>query len=625
VQDSPPSPLAWRYAQHHNSGTGKSLDVDQATFVTALEGVVPKVVKRKRSVDNKSSSSAKDTLTNFFQSFDLDQVDRVAANQLMGGLTLLCGGKKSAKLAFSFGLFDGRTKEEKKGKDNQSLRGKELFYFLRSFLIVMFSCCKQSLDLSADAVGRYISDTANMVTDDVMKYLWRERRSERVDFEQFGEWYNEGGFETAPWLELLDLNKWVLLDEAKAKENEDSTATTAAATKKNPKERAAPKRPQLQETKNLKVNIVKVKKEKETMEMTPKKPEILVETKDILSEPLSECPPPPPDDILDPTSDMFFDDMGMDDIDFLFHDTSGKDKENIDTIPNIDSVAILDPSILPKIEGNGGVGEPKVELEQHLESSTESKPLKFHLLTSDNQSGYIISISPRRVRLLKHLITESDLFNVNISAACEKIFAEAIDGKLKKDMFDAAMRQIIALSDTGGAKMTTDTQRLLSDLLSSVYAAFDLNKAGEVDARELACGFTVLCGGRKSDKLEYAFELLDGKKSGLFSRADMVLYLQSFLTVLLSISSCAIGRESSEDILGTLNGTTSSVSRVIGWGASWATEQVFKSTPRDQKVIKGDVELINFDNFADWYTKGGYTSIQWLELLDLRKWVLAEV
>ena len=227
---------------------------------------------------------------------------------------------------------------------------------------------------------------------------------------------------------------------------------------------------------------------------------------------------------------------------------------------------------------------------------------------------------------MKHLVTESGLFNVNIADACKNIFDVAEDGKLKKDMFDAAMRKIIAPSRAKATKMSTETQRLLSDLLTSIYSSFDLNKAGEVDARELACGFTVLCGGRKSDKLEYAFELLDDKKSGLFSRADMVMYLQSFLTVLLSISSCAIGKEPSEDILGSLNGTTSSVSRVIGWGSSWATEQVFKSTPINQKVIQGgDTELINFDSFADWYTKGGFSSISWLELLDLKKWVLADL
>jgi hypothetical protein len=55
-----------------------------------------------------------------------------------------------------------------------------------------------------------------MVTDDVLKYQRRTKRSDRVSFDEFGELYNEGGFEIASWLELLDLNKWVLLDKAKA-------------------------------------------------------------------------------------------------------------------------------------------------------------------------------------------------------------------------------------------------------------------------------------------------------------------------------------------------------------------------------------------------------------------------
>ena len=29
-----------------------------------------------------------------------------------------------------------------------------------------------------------------------------------------------------------------------------------------------------------------------------------------------------------------------------------------------------------------------------------------------------------------------------------------------------------------------------------------------------------------------------------------------------------------------------------------------------------------FDDFADWYTDGGYAMAPWLELLDLRKWAL---
>jgi hypothetical protein len=39
------------------------------------------------------------------------------------------------------------------------------------------------------------------------------RDSEREDaslisYEEFGQWYNSGGYAVAPWLELLDLSKW---------------------------------------------------------------------------------------------------------------------------------------------------------------------------------------------------------------------------------------------------------------------------------------------------------------------------------------------------------------------------------------------------------------------------------
>ena len=44
-----------------------------------------------------------------------------------------------------------------------------------------------------------------------------KQKKDRVDFDEFGEWYNEGGFEATPWLVILDLNKWVLLDDKKQK------------------------------------------------------------------------------------------------------------------------------------------------------------------------------------------------------------------------------------------------------------------------------------------------------------------------------------------------------------------------------------------------------------------------
>jgi hypothetical protein len=181
-----------------------------------MEDICTTSNSRKRSHPGAASAAEVDELvSNFYQCFDLDQTDNVALDELMGGLTLLCGGKKSHKLAFAFGVFDTRPGiHEKKKKESitHSLSGEDLFLFLRSILIVTFSCCRQSLDMTDAMVGQCIADTANMICNDVMRHQWDLRQKDRLNFDEFGQWYNDGGFERAPWLELLDLNKWVLVD-----------------------------------------------------------------------------------------------------------------------------------------------------------------------------------------------------------------------------------------------------------------------------------------------------------------------------------------------------------------------------------------------------------------------------
>jgi Ca2+-binding EF-hand superfamily protein len=193
--------------------------VSMKVFTESMLEICPKP-NRKRAVPGSSIStnlSMEELISNFFQCFDIEQSDRVALDELMGGLTLLCGGKKSQKLAFAFSIFDTRPgmhgPSTKKRGMNHSLSGEDLFLFLRSILIVTFSTCRQSLDLSDEIVGRYIADAANMICNDVMRHQWETKRIDRVDFDEFGQWYNDGGFERAPWLELLDLLKWVVVDD----------------------------------------------------------------------------------------------------------------------------------------------------------------------------------------------------------------------------------------------------------------------------------------------------------------------------------------------------------------------------------------------------------------------------
>jgi len=299
------------------------MEVDQTTFVQCMLRILSGTGKMKHRSSEWTDFSPEDTLKNFFLSFDLAQKERVALNQLMCGLTLLCGGKKSNKLVFAFGLFGGED-SGKNGKRKASMAHSDFFCFFRSFLIVMFSCCNQSLNLSADAVTQYISDTAKEVADDVMAY-WKAKKVEKVKFENFSEWYNEGGFETAPWLELLDLNKWVLADRDTMGQQgqQQQTQLQQQQTQQPPQQQTqqAPQQPQQPQHQQLQHQPVPVA----PMTPAPTKPpaasshtpgltpgheaiKALLASPKVKANGLSpDCPPAPPDD--DPLFDLNMSDV----------------------------------------------------------------------------------------------------------------------------------------------------------------------------------------------------------------------------------------------------------------------------------------------------------------------------
>jgi len=542
----------------------KNTLVDQSSFIQMMEVVLQPSLStgRKRSAAGmtKLSAPVQEMLSNFFHSYDLKQTRVVPLNELMGGLSLLCGGKKSTKLAFAFGAFDGRPQSKKpKGKkkttsETQSLDQRELYLFLRSFLIVLFSCCCQTLDMSDASVDRYIAKTARMVADDVMRYQWNARKLDRIDFDQFGEWYNEGGFEIAPWLELLDLRKWVLVDDFDALDTQ-----------------APPTLPKAQSPQQL---------------QSP------------------GCPPPPPEDVLDSS---FFegghDDImnmdSMDEMDIMLMPSASHDKSEI--FPNSPA-----PS---RAMGDAAGGD------------NQSHSLKFHLLSEDDQGGFMLSISQKRIRHLRQITIASGLPKIATETACAAILKRASGSSKSKgnrtitqNNFNVAVRDILGKG--------AENHQCLSDVLSSVFEAFDFERNGKPNALELACGFSVLCRGKKSDKLEYAFELLDKTKAGVLSKEQMYTYMRSFLTVLLAIACTpALDTDEKEDTLTTMNGSevcdrsTKSLMRAVEAGSNWAVVQAFKS-----QQDEGDT--ITFDDFAQWYTEEGHISIPWIELLALRKWLI---
>jgi len=559
------SDVAASMKKRSNTQKSISMEVDQDTFVECMLRVMKRKARAPKEKSSEGTFSPKEVFKNFFLSFDIEQSNRVALNQLMCGLTLLCGGKKSSKLVFAFGLFDGHdTKEVKNGRKKPSMGREDFVNFFRSFLIVMFSCCNQSLDLSGDAVSQYIADTAHSITKDVMAFQWRTKKLDRVKFENFSEWYNEGGFETAPWLELLDLNKWVLIDR---KEQSDSTAKQSNS-------------PTLAAT----VTEASAQSPYQGFRDLISTPKVGGETSDVGGR---NCPP---------ASDVDIFDLDMDDVDAVAMDLMLQQEVTDDSVEQNGNLTYVNPV---------STSSPSHSMAQNA--------LKFHLLTNNAHHGYMISIEPSHVNLLKRLVTETGLCQTDASTVCNFILGEAKsceDSKITKKSFDTAMNNVFSHTTRSvSSTLSKSTQLELSEFLDKLFGAFDWANAGFINALDLACGITVLCGGRKSDKLEHVFEILDEDKDSLLSRQEITRFIRSFLITLTSVSSSFTLLDGNP-----CGKTESTISTAIETGSEWATSQVFDSMKQ-----KSATACICFDDFGEWYTKGGYQSIPWLELLDLRE------
>jgi Ca2+-binding EF-hand superfamily protein len=569
-------PLPLHQVSIHKSGSGKSRDLDQKNFVDGVLKTIPSKWKKKKSLPP-LAPTAQQTLENFFLSFDMNQVDRVAANQLMGGLSLFCGGSKTNKLSFVFNLFDSNVNGMKKKKTDEiaSLCGKDVFYFLRSILIVLFSCCKQSLDLTAGPVGSYIADASNMVTNDIMKYQWRTRKVERINFDEFGQWYNEGGYEVAPWIELLDLDKWAFLDKEKA----DKMIKKAQPGLKS----------RLKDTTNTQIQDTSPKNE------PPSKKEAFSP---------NICLSGSPDDVFDTGQDEFFStdiDIGeIDgfDVDFGFDMPLAKVSDNVLS------------------DSYGGE-----ELTAQDSMNEKAVPAYTFGLSLSSHNHQTLSVSKNRVQVLKTMILESGISETDISALCSRILAEKKGVSISRTKFDLAINSALGSRIDS---LPSKNKEFFKSFLSSMYAKFVTKKGGWANANDLACGFIVLCKGRKSEKLEFAFEILDTEKKGWITGSQMLSFLKSFLTVLIHISSCELGDQPAEIAVSCIDAIGNAIPEkdVISEVSSWATEQVFNALS-DSENASFKNTTINFDNFADWYTNGGYTNMSWLELLDLEKWILA--
>jgi len=196
-----PEQLYRAFADEASDGT-----LDKPAFDRVVRKLVPGSVLTK---DDKAYLSF--ALSNIFYAFDRDGNGAVDFNEFASGFSILAGGSKSDKLSLAFHLFD-------LDRDGYVSR-RELWEYLRAFLTVLVALNGNMTTVPSEDLVRLIDRNALELTGSVFEQADVNEDS-RISYEEFGQWYNAGGFQVIPWLELLDLRKWPASEEAAAADAE---------------------------------------------------------------------------------------------------------------------------------------------------------------------------------------------------------------------------------------------------------------------------------------------------------------------------------------------------------------------------------------------------------------------
>ena len=196
--------------------------------------------------------------------------------------------------------------------------------------------------------------------------------------------------------------------------------------------------------------------------------------------------------------------------------------------------------------------------------------------------------------LTNTLVLASGLHELSPSMIKDELYSRSNDGLIQHGDF------IDFIKNRNTLNINKEQHSGLVAILLAIFSSLDRTSSGCVDVVELICSLIVLCEGNKSQKLAFAFELIDEDKDGLLSRRDLWRFFRSLLCTLITLCKSNIDNavHASPELLDQLAVWTAS--RLLAWEQSSTT---------------------SFENLADWYTYTGYNVAAFIELLDLKKWL----
>ncbi|KAF1319353.1 hypothetical protein FI667_g13255, partial [Globisporangium splendens] len=647
------------FVQH----TGDGL-LEEETFLEAIEELLSMTNMPHLSKD----SEFLDGMIDIFRCFLPEKVLRVDAFEIAAGFSLFAWGSKSDKLGSAFHYFDADSKG--------FLNNQQLWRFLRSILTILLhlSPPNRMVVQRYGSIAALVDTGEQEIMESIMEGIQYEDYEDEDDsehgdllerdreqtnselragvyaFEDFGEWYNSGGFKAMSWLELLDLRKWVFVSPEFKVDELDIQPFDPVYASSN-----------YYTANNIQVDVdVECPGE----DLTVAKPQFTFA--EAIAEEDDE------DDVESHRDNNVIPLEPPDNSQSSFGSSSSGQRSRNSSIP----------STLPAIcLKNEIVLEFDLTLDADDDAVTE---LPLTTLSFDN-GDLIMYAELQRVTKL-HQVDLSRVYEVFGPLMEDPNFAT-----IEKSTFDRCVRKLlpkaVAHDVVAAFGVHTNTRvpppsvgrgndsKMAADTLSRLFFAFNRSGTGKIDLVEFVAAFTMFCAGSKSQKLGYAYSLFDSDNDGSLTRREMWKYLRSFLTMLLALGN---GADLSAEAIASVADTTAIEIADTIFRDSSKTFSVRRPSPRHQKrthrhsldipesadtivlaqnrtrrdgdrryehrgslpdedsisltgaaqsaagagagnaFIRGGV--VSFQEFANWYSSRGHIIIAWIELLDSKKW-----
>jgi Ca2+-binding EF-hand superfamily protein len=123
------------------------------------------------------------------------------------------------------------------------------------------------------------------------------------------------------------------------------------------------------------------------------------------------------------------------------------------------------------------------------------------------------------------VITTCGMTKIPVGKCLSAFQAKATNGSLTKAAFITAYEEL--MTSNGMTKPS-------AELGESVFALFDKDTNGTVDAMELVCGVALLCGGTEEEKMNAVFKAFDENGDGFISPKEMTTFLVSIYKMVLT-------------------------------------------------------------------------------------------